>query len=257
MSPVAWLLPDLPNPEDTMTPLALALRHSHVERPSGPPILLIHGFLASGARDWPEATWQQPLTAAGRGVIVPDLPGHGDSAPATAGVARLVDALAALAGEGPVDVVAYSLGARLAWSLAARHAASVRRMVLGGLAPFDPFAAVDVRAARAMLAGGPAPADPLTGMIGGMIAAHAPDPAAMLDLVAALGAEPFDPSAEAPSCPVLLLAGQDDPMMQGVEALAAALPGARLERVPGDHQGALHAPEFRAEAFAFLGLTPQ
>lgn len=238
-----------------MSALSLACRSTPASgAPSGPPVLLVHGFLSAGAMDWPEAAWAQPLSAAGRSVIVPDLPAHGDSAPATAGVAGLVNALAALADGGPMDVVGYSLGARLAWSLAARHPGRARRLVLGGLAPFDPFAALDVPAARALLAGGPAPADPLSAMIGGMIAAHARDPLAMLDLVAALGAEPLDP-AEAPRCPVLLLAGETDPMMQGVEALANAVPGARLVRVPGDHRGALHAAEFRTEAFAFLGLT--
>lgn len=223
--------------------------------PSGPDVLLVHGFLSAGAVDWPDIDWAHPLSAAGRRVIVPDLPAHGASAPWAMGVAALTDALAGLMGEGPVDVIGYSLGARLAWALALRHPGRVRRLVLGGLAPFDPFAALDVSAARAMLAGGPAPADPLSAMIAGMIAAHAPKPGAMLDLCAALGAEPFDP-AQAPRCPVLLMAGQEDPMMQGVDAMASAVPGARLVRVPGDHVGALRAPAFRAEAFAFLDVTP-
>ena len=66
------------------------------------------------------------VAAAGRSVIVPDLPAHGDSAPATAGVAGLVNALAALADGGPMDVVGYSLGARLAASK--RRSCSRRRI---------------------------------------------------------------------------------------------------------------------------------
>lgn len=239
-----------------MTAPSLSVTTTPAAGNSGPPVLLIHGFLSSGAADWPEGDWAQPLSAAGRAVILPDLPAHGASAPAQgAGTAQVVSALAALAGAGPVDVVGYSLGARLAWSLAARHPGLVRRLVLGGLAPFDPFAAFNVPAARAALAGGPAPADPLTAMIGGMIGARASDPGAVLDLVAGLGAEPFDPGAEVPRCPVLMLAGADDRMAQGADRLAALLPDGRLHAVPGDHGAALHSAEFRAHTLAFLGLS--
>lgn len=41
-------------------------------------------------------------------------------------------------------------------------------------------------------------------------------------------------------------------MTQGIEGLAAALPQATLERVPGDHRGALDSAELRAAALAFL-----
>jgi pimeloyl-ACP methyl ester carboxylesterase len=60
---------------------------------------------------------------------------------------------------GEIDVVGYSLGARLAWALAGHPAVAVRRLVLGGLSPMEPFAMVDLPAARTALAGGPAPAD--------------------------------------------------------------------------------------------------
>jgi pimeloyl-ACP methyl ester carboxylesterase len=80
------------------------------------------------------------------------------------------------------------------------------------------------------------------------------DPLAVLDLVQGIAADPFDPRLEAPQIPVLLLAGVDDPVVRGLEGLAAGLPDARILRVPGDHLTALHTPEFRAATFEFLGL---
>jgi hypothetical protein len=53
---------------------------------------------------------------------------------------------------------------------------------------------------------------------------------------------------------VLLVAGVDDPMAQGIDGLAAHLAGSSVIRVPGDHVGALAGAEFRTAARDFLGL---
>ncbi|MFT3798338.1 alpha/beta fold hydrolase [Microbacterium sp.] len=238
--------------------LILSAQHTPARKtPSGPPVVLIHGFASRGAADWPAEQWAQPLSAAGRDVVVIDLPGHGDSPapgaalPTGAVLAALADAVRAAVGDAEIDLVGYSLGARLAWDLAGTSAVPVRRLVLGGISPVEPFGAVDVAAARAAADGGPAPADPLTGMILAM-ARQSGDPRALLDVVAGLGAEPFDPAVSPPRVPTLLLAGADDQMMQGIDALAAAIPGARLEHVPGDHFGALRSPELREAVREFL-----
>jgi pimeloyl-ACP methyl ester carboxylesterase len=223
---------------------------------SGPPVLLVHGLASRGRVDWPDAEWAGPLSAAGRDALVVDLPAHGrsDRPQAPMSAADIVDLLSEVVHDagGAVDVIGYSLGARLAWALAARG--SVRRAVLGGLEPVDLLRRVDLDAARAAIAGGPEPTDTLTQAVARMARLPGLEPAAVLDLVQGIAADPFDPRADAPKIPVLLLAGEDDPVVRGLEGLATALPDARILRVPGDHLTALHAPEFRAAAFDFLGL---
>jgi pimeloyl-ACP methyl ester carboxylesterase len=50
----------------------------------------------------------------------------------------------------------------------------------------------------------------------------------------------------------LILAGDRDPLAKRPEVLQAAIPGARLRVVAGDHMGALANPDFVASAIDFL-----
>ncbi|WP_295124666.1 alpha/beta fold hydrolase [uncultured Leifsonia sp.] len=236
-----------------------------------PPVLLLHGFAASGDEDFIATGWPEALAAAGRRVEVPDLPGHGssaavsgDAATTSALVRALADVLAELDGGDGVDVVGYSLGARLAWELPAATG-RVRRLVLGGLSPFEPFAAVDVDAVAAAASGGGAVSggetasgagaarDPLAGMMAAMVSAPGRDTASLLALMAGLASQPFDPAGGGPTVPTLVAAGADDLMTTGLGAVAGALPEATFVRVPGDHRGALDSAEFRAAVIRFLG----
>jgi pimeloyl-ACP methyl ester carboxylesterase len=96
----------------------------------GPPLLLVHGY---GGAAW-NFTDMQPLLA-GRRLIVPDLPGHGGSAPlpAAASLRGFADALVPLL-EEPVDVLGHSLGGVVALRLAERHPELVRRVVVAAAA---------------------------------------------------------------------------------------------------------------------------
>ncbi|MBX3099182.1 MAG: alpha/beta fold hydrolase [Salinibacterium sp.] len=220
---------------------------------SGPPVLLIHGF-ASDSSDW--TGWPDALAAAGRGSILVDLPGHGRTpAPDSlddASTTHIVDALATVVHEHPaIDVVAYSLGARLAWELPA--IAPVRRLVLGGLSPVEPFGALDFAQVEAFVAHGVAPTDGLTSMLMGMISAPGKDASALALVMQGLATEPFAP-VDGPAVPTLFVSGDGDPMAAGVDALVAITPGAQRVTVPGDHLGALRSTEFRAAALGFLGI---
>jgi pimeloyl-ACP methyl ester carboxylesterase len=212
-------------------------------------VLLIHGF-ASDSSDW--AGWPDALAEAGRASILVDLPGHGSSpAPADlddARTSRVVEAIAAVT-QGPIDVVAYSLGARLAWELP--RVAPVRRLVLGGLSPLEPFGTLDFAQVDAFVASGEPPTDPMTGMLMGLLSAPGRDAAALALVMRGLAAEPFEPTTP-PAVPTLFVAGSADPMTGGIDSLEAITPRGRLLRVPGDHAGALRSPEFRAAALAFL-----
>jgi pimeloyl-ACP methyl ester carboxylesterase len=101
---------------------------------SGPPLLLVHGYLWSGTA-WEDAF---PFLSRGLRVIVPDLPGFGESEkPPPARYAygyeafteSLVDLVAAL-GVGRVSVCGHSMGGAVALMLAAHHPDLVEKLVL-------------------------------------------------------------------------------------------------------------------------------
>ncbi len=109
---------------------------------SGPVLVLLHG----GAGSWMH--WLRAIPALSRQhrLLVPDLPGLGESAqpPLPASPEGIADALAtgieALlpAGEG-YDLCGFSFGAMLSCFLCLRHASRIRRLVVvgaGGLVPF-------------------------------------------------------------------------------------------------------------------------
>lgn len=99
----------------------------------GPPLLLVHGF-GGAAWNFDELA---PLLP-GRRLLIPDLPGHGGSAPLPApSLAAFADVLGdVLDAEGveQADVFGHSLGGVVALRLAARHPERVRRLVLAAAA---------------------------------------------------------------------------------------------------------------------------
>ena len=108
----------------------------------GQPLLFLHGVGNQGG-SWFEVA---PAFVTRYRVVVPDLPGHGESAPATgdlpmatvvAGAERL---LLAVTTERPAIVVGNSMGAWIATLLALRHPERVERIVLvnGGPLPGAP-----------------------------------------------------------------------------------------------------------------------
>lgn len=224
--------------------------------PSGPPVLLVHGFASDGDGDWIATGLAAALADTGRTVVVPDLPGHGRSpdpatpedAAAPAQAAALLASLDAAGdggSDGGFDVVGYSLGARLAWEIAVAAPARVRRAVLGGLSPGEPFAAVDVAALRAAVRDGSEPADPLTAAIAGMAKARGERAGALAACVEGLRATPFEPGDWPGEEPPVFVLGEDDGMARGVTGLAERVGGARLVVVPGAHHEVLAGPGFR------------
>lgn len=229
--------------------------------PTGPPVVFLHGFASTGSADWPAASWAAPFAEAGRETLVVELPGHGQAAPVAsvedAVTHRLLRDIGAAVGSkvaGPVDVVGYSLGARLAWDLVGSGSLPTRRLVLGGLSPVDPFEAVDIAAARDLCRGGPGPTDPLTAAIAGMARDVSSTPEALIDLVAGLAQQPFRPGSNPPAVPTLLVAGDADELARGAEQLAGELPDGALVYIPGDHRGALLSPQFRDAVRRFLDV---
>lgn len=218
------------------------------------PVLLIHGLHRSARLDWIETGWPEALTAAGRGAVGVDLPGHGDAPAAARGtvstsavVAALVDVIDGT-GQQRADVVGYSLGARLAWALGSTG--RVRRMVLGGL-DSRPRPDVDIDLLGAVTRGEAAPPDAGIARLAGMITSNGVDTVTALWLLEGLQSEPFDPDVGVPTVPTLIVSGTEDGAEE-LELVTDRIPAATFRTVPGDHGGALMSPEFRSAAVDFV-----
>ena len=101
--------------------------------PGGPPLVALHGGIITFEGSFGDVL---PWLTQGRRVVGVELQGHGHT-PDTGramSIERFADDVAELidrvAGGGPVDVWGFSLGALTATSLALRHPAKVRRLVL-------------------------------------------------------------------------------------------------------------------------------
>ncbi|MEJ8475530.1 alpha/beta fold hydrolase [Roseibium algae] len=113
---------------------------AYMDQGDGDPILLIHGFASNKTINWEYPGWVDLLVKDGRRVIALDNRGHGESskfydpdaygAPIMAEDARrLLDHL----GLETVDVMGYSMGARISAFLTLNHPDRVKRVIFGGL----------------------------------------------------------------------------------------------------------------------------
>jgi pimeloyl-ACP methyl ester carboxylesterase len=240
------------------------------------PVLLLHGFSSSSKLNWEDTGWVGALLEAGRRVITVDLPGHGRSgAPEdrdSYSPSRIrADLLQAAfdAGARPLhdgdpssglDVVGYSLGSRLAWEFAATQSELVHRLVLGGPNNTDPLAAFDLKAAQDYLADGTPIADESTAQLLKMaLLLPSNNIFALLSLVEAIKAEPYDPAEAVPHVPMLLVAGDKDERAGTLPQLAELARGAGSMAeellLPGrNHTNAITSRAFKQAAISFLGV---
>jgi len=240
------------------------------------PVLLLHGFSSSSKLNWEDTGWVSALLDAGRRVITVDLPGHGRSgAPEdmdSYSPSRIrADLLQAAfdAGARPLhdgdpssglDVVGYSLGSRLAWEFAATQPELVHRLVLGGPNDSDPLAAFDLAAAQDYLADGRPIKDESTAQLLKMaLLLPSNNIFALLSLVEAIKAEPYDPAEAVPHVPMLLVAGDKDERAPTLPKLAelARGGGSMAEQLilPGrNHTNAITSRAFKQAAISFLAV---
>jgi pimeloyl-ACP methyl ester carboxylesterase len=132
--PRTMLLADLPVTDRRLDAAGVAT--AVVSGGDGPPLVLLHGPGGS-ATDWVGVL---PALLERHRVIVPDLPGHGDSEPTDDLVAWLAGLVAAACSSPPV-IVGNTSGAAVAARFALEHPDAVSRLVLVdalGLVPFDP-----------------------------------------------------------------------------------------------------------------------
>ncbi|MGM0929265.1 MAG: alpha/beta fold hydrolase [Actinomycetota bacterium] len=246
--------------------------HEAAEGTIGPrrPVILLHGFASSAKLNWEDAGWITALTQAGRRVVTVDLPGHGQStapeemdayAPSRirADLLQLIqDAKVRLLkeddGDTGVDLIGYSLGARLAWEFGATQPELVRRMVLGGPGSADPLADFDLHAAQRFLADG-TPIDDVNTAELLRMAKLVPsnDIFALMTMIEAIKTEPFVPAEAVPKMPVLLVAGDRDDLATTAPELAALAESAELMWLPArTHANAVTSRTFKTAAIEFL-----
>jgi len=111
--------------------------HREADDPSGEvPVVLAHGFTGSSA-SWPDGILEGLASTGPRAVAV-DLPGHGARTEEEGPGAFTLEAALAVLGSattGRMDLVAYSMGGRIALHFAARFPERVRRLVLESASP--------------------------------------------------------------------------------------------------------------------------
>lgn len=235
------------------------------EAGSGSAVLLLHGLGMS------RTGWEPQLRAlaARHRAVAWDMPGYGASAPAPGELtyAFLADAAGALAAQldpAGVHVVGLSLGGQIALHLALRHPGRVRSLALLDTSPAFGLDGTDPEAWRRLrldpLDRGVTPAEMAERVLRSIMAPDAAPEAlaaavasmarvSAAGLRAAVGCIPtHDVRARLPeiACPTLVVVGERDeetPLAYS-EALAAAIPDARLAVVPGaGHIVNLEAPD--------------
>ena len=229
----------------------------------GEPILLIHGFASSHAVNWVFPTWVKTLTGDGRRVILYDVRGHGRSDkrydPADYAIQTLAaEALALMDHLGLVriDVMGYSMGARIA-AFAARAAPErVRALVLGGLGmglveggtlPMGIADAMDAPALESL-------PDPHQRMFRAFADATKSDRRALAACIrGARALMPADEVAEI-ACPALVCVGTQDDIAGDAAGLAALMPFGKAFDIEGrDHNKAVGDKTYKTIVLEFLG----
>jgi pimeloyl-ACP methyl ester carboxylesterase len=228
-----------------------------------PPVILHHGFAVSARINWEAPGIVGALLDAGRFVLALDARGHGASGKphdsACYGEDRMARDLSELADRLALtafDLVGYSMGAIVSL-IAATREPRIRRLVVGGVgAGVVRSGGVDTRAVdnrdivRALLAEDGSEIPETARPFRRLADATGADRLALAAQARVVHSEPI--ALDAITAPTLVLAGDADPLASEPEKLAAAIPGARLATVPGDHLGAVADPGFAAALIRFL-----
>lgn len=229
----------------------------------GVPVVLHHGFAVGAKINWVAPGVVATLTAAGRRVVAIDARGHGESDKPhdsafygedrmARDLSELIDRLAV----PQVDLVGYSMGAIVSLICATREP-RLRRLVIGGVG--DGILAqggVDTRVVGNR--------DIVAALLADDLSTIAPAALPFRQLADATGADRRALAAQAAvvhasaiplediKAPALVLAGDNDPLAANPGRLAAAIAGAQVQIVPGDHRSAVASKAFVAAILKFL-----
>jgi pimeloyl-ACP methyl ester carboxylesterase len=230
------------------------------------PIVLLHGFASTHAVNWLFPQWVKTLTEDGRRVVALDMRGHGqsekpydprayDMAVLADDVARLIDHI----GLERVDVMGYSLGARIATHFALRHSRRLRSLILGGVgANLIEEAGLRRGLAEAMEAKQIEDIDdPALKIFRGFAESTRSDLAALA--ACARGAnQPLSPEELALiTVPTLVCVGTRDDVAGDPHALGSLFPDVQIVDIPGrDHNRAVGDRAYKQAVLDFLHRRP-
>jgi pimeloyl-ACP methyl ester carboxylesterase len=233
----------------------------------GSPVVLVHGYTASGWSNWLASGWADQLGESHR-LIIPDLRGHGRSqkpwrTEAYSVGSMAADVLAVMDKEGieRAPVFGYSMGGIVGLSLLLDHSERFSAGVIGGMGSYFPrsrgrFAferqSTASQARRRslaeqarFLAGYAAMADPiaLDRVFRGVFRGQPPVDASRLGSI---------------HVPVLVAAGTEDAFFEPAADLARRIPRAQFVPLPNEgHISAVRNPKFMAAVRAFLSAVGQ
>lgn len=223
------------------------------------PVVLVHGFASSFAREWVQPGWVDLLKDANREVIGIDLLGHGDAPKPhdPAGYADLTERVAAaLPADGDVDGIGFSLGARVLLTLAAAQPQRFGRLVVAGVGANLFRTDTSDEVAQAIEEGDHEGEENIARTFARFAATPGNDPAAL----AACLRRPSRPMTADELgrivCPVLVVLSDRD-FAGPADPLVDALPDARFVGLSGvDHFGTPNNFKFIDAALEFLDAVP-
>lgn len=232
----------------------------------GPTTILLHGFASDSETNWVRTGVVKALLDSHRRVLLLDARGHGHSDkphdPARYGRDRMVNDAQQILHvlEIPrADVVAYSMGSLVAIGLALKEP-RMGSLVLGGVGKRQ-VTSTDPEQAAAVADALEAPDKSVISQARALAFRNFADATgADRFALAASQRAPAEPVSEDAlsriAAPTLVINGENDTMVGKLDSLAQAIPGARFEKVPGDHISAVAKPEFRRAVVDFLAGVP-
>lgn len=220
-----------------------------------PPVVLHHGFAASAQMNWEAPGVVDALVQAGRHVYALDARGHGASGkphdPAQYGetiMARDLSLFMDEIGAREVHLAGYSMGGIVAL-VAASQDKRISRLIAGGIGGGvvnlgkDPRVQSMGAIADGLMAATSAGLSPMAAMFRQFAEGTGSD---LLALAAQARAGLRTPIAlEKITAKTLVLAGDSDMLATQPEKLAAAIPGAEVKVIPGDHMRVVGTAAFR------------
>jgi pimeloyl-ACP methyl ester carboxylesterase len=252
----------------TFTSGGLQLAYDDIQPADGAAgtVLLVHGFATSRAENWRRLGWYGAFERKGYRVAALDLRGHGESdkphdaaAYGRDGLVGDIGALMDHLGLQRVDLMGYSMGARLALQMALAHPDRVSNLIVGGiggrmLQP-PPGPAPSMTMAQAMRAEDPETITEKT-MKGFRLFAEqqGEDRLALAAFSEGRGGPALtEADLAAISAPTLVVAGSRDEMAGDPQVLADAIAGAKAVSLPAcDHFSAIPHALYKAAVFDFL-----
>ncbi len=230
------------------------------------PIVLVHGFASNHRINWVAPRWVDALTKDGRRVIALDNRGHGQSQKlydpqdyGTEILARDVANLIGHLGLGRVDLMGYSMGARIVAFLALERPELARSLILGGLGlHLVDGVGLPIGIADAMEAPSLASlTDPMQRMFRAFAEKTGGDLRALAACMRGTRQTLTEEQVRSIRTPVLVAVGTNDDVAGDGRKLALMFDnGASLE-IPGrDHNLAVGDKVYKAGALAFLEERP-